>query len=167
MQSLLNRLSRLMAAIACVCLVFLMVVTFLDVTGRYLFDAPLTFAVELIELSMGLLVSLGLAITTLNRGHIAVDLLSNAVGSTGRQLLARLSAIVGAIVFGLMAWRLWDRAANFKDDGLATQVLFLPVYPVVMVMSVAALVAALVAAWLVFAPNSVNAVSADSTSSYD
>ena len=140
-----------MAAIACVCLVFLMVVSFLDVAGRYLFDAPLTFAVELIELSMGLLVSLGLAITTLNRGHIAVDLLSNAVGSSGKQLLARLSALVGAIVFGLMAWRLWDRASNFKDDGLATQVLFMPVYPVVMVMSVASFVAALVAFWLVFA----------------
>lgn len=155
MQSLLNRLSHLMAAIACVCLVFLMVVTFLDVTGRYLFDAPLTFAVELIELSMGLLVSLGLAITTLNRGHIAVDLLSNAVGFTGKQLLARLAALVGAVVFGLMAWRLWDRAANFKDDGLATQVLFLPVYPVVMVMSVASFVAMLVAFWLVFAPSSI------------
>lgn len=151
MQTLLTRLSHLMAAIACLCLVFLMVVTFLDVAGRYLFDAPLTFAVELIELSMGLLVSLGLAVTTLNRGHIAVDLLSNAVGSIGKQLLARLTALVGAVVFGLMAWRLWDRATNFKEDGLATQVLFMPVYPVVMVMSVAALVAALVALWLVFA----------------
>ncbi len=139
-----------MAAIACLCLVFLMVITFLDVAGRYLFDAPLTYAVELIELSMGLLVSLGLAITTLSKGHIAVDLLSNAVSGTGKRWLARLAGLFGLVVFGVMAWRLWDRALNFKEDGLATQVLFLPVYPVVFVMSVAAFVAALAALSLVF-----------------
>jgi TRAP-type C4-dicarboxylate transport system permease small subunit len=140
-----------MAVAAAFFLVFLMLVTFVDVLGRYAFNAPLVFAVEVIELGMGLVIGFGLAATTLSGGHISVDLVSAAAPKAVRALLMRLSALVGLIFFGLVAWRLWDRATNFLSDGLETQVLGLPVWPVVMVMAAATLVAALVAAHLLVA----------------
>lgn len=145
MTPLLKRLSGWMAGLACVCLVFLMAVTFLDVVGRYFFGLPLTFAVELTELAMGLLISFGLAITTLNRGHIAVDLLTSIAPRWANAVFIRLAALAGVLVFGLMAWRLLDRALNFRSDGLVTQVLGWPIYPVVMLMAGAALAAAVIA----------------------
>lgn len=154
MQSLLKRTANGMAAAASICLLFLMLITFFDVMGRYFFNAPLTYAVELVELGMGLLVMFGLAITTLNRGHIAVDLLANMVSTPVKLVLMRFAAILGFVFIGLMAWRLWDRATNFMSDGLATQVLFLPVFPVVFVMAVSAGIATLIVLLQVFQPQS-------------
>lgn len=150
MQELTTRISNYLASAACVVLVVLMLITFFDVMGRYFFSSPLTFAVELISLCMGLLVFFGLAMTTLNRGHIAVDLVSSASPAYLKKILARFAAIAGSIFIGLMAWRLWDRAMNFRSDGLQTDILALPVYPVVLIMSVTAAFTMLIAIHQIF-----------------
>jgi len=142
-----------LAAAACIALVVVMLITFVDVTGRYFFNAPLTFAVEIIELGMGLIVLFGMAITTLKRGHIAVDLLSGVLPRFGDMALKYLASFCGFLFIGLMAWRLFDRANNFMNDGLATQVLFLPVFPVVFLMAAAACVATVIAFSLTVSPN--------------
>lgn len=153
METGLRRLSSWLAAIACMALVFIMAVTFVDVVGRFVFNAPLTFAVELVRLGMGLLVLFGLAITTLNRGHISVDLIEGLVSGFGRRILASIAALSALVFITLVAWRLWDRGFQFLQDGLATQVLFLPVYPVVLLMAAAAAVAALIALLQVVRPS--------------
>ncbi|MGB7181530.1 MAG: TRAP transporter small permease [Burkholderiaceae bacterium] len=145
MNAALEKLSGWMAGLACICLILLMLVTFLDVVGRYFFNTPLTYSVELTEFGMGLLVCLGLAVTTFNRGHISVDLLNSVLPSRADNWFRRLTALTGVLVFSLIAWRLYDRALSFMDDGLTTQVLALPVYPVVFVMAAASVVAALIA----------------------
>ncbi len=145
MNSFLKRVSNVLAGFACVVLVLVMVLTFADVVGRYFFNAPVTFAVELIQLGMGLLVLFGLAITTLERGHIAVDIVDSMVPPMVRKIFAGIAALSGAAFISLIAWRLWDRGINFYGDGLATDVLFLPVWPIVMLMAFAASLAAVVA----------------------
>lgn len=153
MEQGLKRLANWMAGGACVVLIFIMLVTFVDVIGRFFLNSPLTFAVELVELGMGLLIMLGLAITTLNRGHIAVDLLGSALPEFGQKILAWLAALAGLIFIILMAWRLWDKGIRFMGDGLATQVLYLPVFPVVLVMASAAAVAVFIAAIQLILPD--------------
>lgn len=141
----LKRMSNALAAFACFILVLVMLLTFFDVVGRYFFNAPVTFAVELIQLGMGLLVLFGLAITTLERGHIAVDIMESLVPKFVQRIFAFVAALSGALFISLITWRLWDRGINFLGDGLATDVLFFPVWPVVLLMSFAAAVAAIVA----------------------
>lgn len=153
MHSILKATSNVLAGFACLVLLGVMAITFVDVVGRYFFNAPITFAVELIQLGMGLLVLFGLAITTLQRGHIAVDILDNLVPPFARRMLAMLAALSGAVFISLLAWRVWDRALKFKDDGLATDVLFLPVWPVVMLMALAATLAAIVTIAQVIKPS--------------
>ena len=153
METGLRHLARWLSGIACIELLFIMVVTFVDVVGRFFFNAPLTFAVELVQLGMGLLVMFGLATTTLKRGHISVDLVEGLVQGRGKFLLTIIAAVCGLAFIALMAWRLWDRGLNFMSDGLATQVLFLPVYPVVLLMAIAAAIAAVIAALQVIKPS--------------
>ncbi len=148
MTKLAERLSQWLANGACLFLILLMLVTFVDVVGRS-FDTPLKFAVEVIQLGMGLVVFFGLAITTLRRGHIAVDLLTGIV-PRARFFLTRLASLAAVIFISLMAWRLWDRASNFMSDGLVTDILGLPVYPTVFIMALAAGFAALIAVLQLF-----------------
>lgn len=152
MDRLLKFLSRSLAVLACATLVFVLIVTFIDVVGRYFFNAPLGYAVELVQLGMGLLVLFALPLTTLERGHIAVDVLDGLLPRAGKAVLASFASLVGFAFLAVVAWRLWDRGVSFMDDGLATDVLFLPIWPVVLLMAVAAAVAALVAALQTFRP---------------
>ena len=138
MKSFFGRIATWMIAGASICLVFLMLITFVDVVGRYFFSAPLTFSVEVIQLAMGLMIFLGLAVTTLELRHISVDVIITLIPRFLRSLLGGFSAIASTIFFALVAWQLWLRAQSFMYDGLATQVLFLPVYPVVFAMALAA-----------------------------
>ncbi len=154
MQSLIQRISNAMAGAAALCLLGLMLITFSDVVGRYFFDAPLVFTVEIVELGMGLMIFFGMGLTTLNRGHIAVDLVAGIVPRIVGLWLARFAALIGVGFFGLITWRLWDRATKFLDDGLATQILFLPVAPVVFIMAVAAGFTTLFALYLLLHPSS-------------
>ncbi len=140
-----------MATAAAIFLLFLMIITFVDVMGRYLFNAPVTFSVELTELAMGLVIILGLAHTTFNRGHISVDLLAPVLPRGVLALLARLSAVAGAFFIGLIAWKFWGKVASTKSDGLATQILFVPVYPFVAIMAAGATFSALLCCYFIFA----------------
>lgn len=152
LENFLKRVSSGLANFACLVLVLVMITTFADVVGRYFFNSPVTFAVELIQLGMGLLVLFGLAITTLERGHIAVDILESVVPKFVGDLFALVAAICGVIFITLIAWRLLDRGINFLGDGLATDVLFLPVWPVVLLMAFAASIAAIIALGQLFLP---------------
>lgn len=154
MNKLLEKLSLGMAAIAAVALVFVMLFMFVDVVGRYFFNAPLTFSVELVELGVGLMLMFGLAITTLRGGHISVDLLSGPAGSVRRRVLDAVANLAALIFIALMTWRLFDRAQSFRSDGLGTQILFLPVHPVVYLMAAGAAVAVVVALYRLLRPAS-------------
>jgi len=153
-EPLIKRVSNWMAGAASVCLLGLMLITFADVVGRYFFNAPLVFTVEIVELGMGLMLFFGLAMTTLNRGHISVDLITAFLQLYARVWLASFSALIAVIFLGLITWRLWDRAMNFMSDGLATQILFLPVAPVVFVMAIAAGITTVFAVYLLLHPSS-------------
>ena len=152
MGKFVRHLAHLSAMGAAVCLLALMLLTFVDVVGRDLFNSALPFAVELTELGMGLLIFLGLALTTLERGHISVDLISTSVPEIGRTLMAFLAAILGTVFFALVAWQLFVRASSFMRDGLATQVLFLPVYPVAFIMALCAVFVTLICIYQIVRP---------------
>ncbi len=142
-----------MAGAASLFLLGLMLITFADVIGRYFFDAPLVFTVEVVELGMGLMIFFGLALTTLKRGHIAVDLITGITPEKLHVLLVSFATLVTVIFMSLVTWRLWDRAENFWSDGLATQILFLPVAPVVFLMAIAGGVTTVLAIYLLFHPS--------------
>lgn len=150
MQRLVNRLSYGLAYISGAAFIAVTVLMTIDVAGRYLFSAPLTFAVETIELLMGLAITFGLAITTYRRGHIRVDLITHVAPPKLKVFLDLLADLASIVVFALIAWKLFDKAGQSLRDGLYTQILSLPIYPVVYLMSAGAAAALLAAAVLVF-----------------
>lgn len=153
MEKFARTLTFAAAACAALCLLGIMLLTFVDVLGRYFFGAALPFAVEIIELGMGLVVFLSLAMTTLEKGHISVDLVTTSLPAFAGRILAILAAILGTVFFGLLSWQLFIRASSFLDEGLATQVLFLKVYPVAFVMALAAVFVTMICLFQIFNPD--------------
>ena len=146
---ILRVISTAITTIAAICLLALMALTFADVIGREFFNKPLTFSVELTKLAMGLIVCLAFGTTTVSARHISVDLIQSFVGKKIYSWMLRFSSLLLMIFFGVLAYGLFGKAQQFAGDGLATQVLFLPVAPVVYAMSLASLAAAGIAAVMV------------------
>lgn len=148
--SALQRVERTVGWLAAVALVGLVLLTCVDVVGRYLLNRPLTGAFELSEMTMGALVFASLPLVTLRRQQVTVDLLDWALPGS-RRWRDGAASLVAALCVGVASWRLWVKAAEQLHNGETTAVLKLPMYPLVYGMALLGLLTAaviLAMAWL-------------------
>lgn len=102
-ESLLTFTSGLFGAIAMVFLLFLMLGTTLDATARSLIGKPISGVFELSELSMVMVVFLGLGWTKLDSAHIRVTLLYDKASPGARRVLEFISWSVAALLLLFLA----------------------------------------------------------------
>ena len=98
---------RVLCIASGVAVAFLMLITVVDVGGRYLFNSPLIGAFEMTELIMAFIIFSALPMVSKKREHITVDLLTNLLSSRLKNMQAFFTSLVcGGICF-IMAWRIW------------------------------------------------------------
>lgn len=137
-------LDRVLGAAAAVLLFVLMMITTVDVIGRYIFNAPLRGGFELTELLLLTLIFAGLPLVSRADEHVTLDFIDNLLGESGRRLVRRLVDLVcGLIILGL-AWRVWIKAGKIAGYGDTTDVLLIPVAPFVYLMAFMVLVTGIV-----------------------
>ena len=111
-------LSRSIAIVASVTLFLMMLISVVDVAGRNIFGAPLPGGSELIELAMVITVFLLYPRVAYRGLHISVDILDPLTNDFVKRIQAVVAEILGAAVFGAIAYRLWllgDRTAGYGD----------------------------------------------------
>lgn len=105
-----------------------MLITGIDVIGRYVFQSPLTGAYEMSELAMALVVLLGWAYTQVERAHVDIDLVYNRLPPLLQRFLDLLIPLFGLTLFVFIAWQ----SVNFVNDSIGwhetTDMLHLPVW---------------------------------------
>jgi TRAP-type transport system small permease protein len=112
------------------------VITFIDVIGRYFFNAPVPGAFEIQEFGMGVLIFSGLPLVTRARSHITVSLF-DAVFARNATVQALKSGLVHLISSGILffvATCLSRQAMNVQKWGSTSVFLQLPIYPVIWLM---------------------------------
>lgn len=112
----------------------MMMVTVVDVTGRYVFNAPLRAGFELTEYLMGVLVFLALPLVSARGEHVRISLLDSRLGETARVLRDRLVGLCTALVCLLIAWPLATLALRMASYGDGTQTLGLALAPLAFFM---------------------------------
>lgn len=140
---------RLLEAVISLALIAMTGVTVIDVTGRYLFGAPLQGGYEISELMMGLTVFAALPLATRAEGHLAIGLLTDRLHGRARRVhrMVILLVTVGALAF--IAWRMGVQAQILMRSEAATGSLQLPLWPLAAVMAALAWLSVLVAVGLV------------------
>lgn len=106
-------------------LVAMMCLTGADVIARYFFNAPIKGAFELTEILLACLVFTALPITTGAREHIEVELVEPK-SSRMRGLLRALATLSGLIVFGVLAFEIYEYAGRMAKYGQVTNSLRIP-----------------------------------------
>jgi TRAP-type transport system small permease protein len=121
-----ERLTRWLHYLSGALLIGLMVLTVVNILGRWLFDTPLPGAVELTEIGMVAIVFMGLAYAQVRGDHIRVDLLYEQLGPRGRRVLGLFAALVSFATVAVLTWRLWAYAGQLAASGRTTSALRIP-----------------------------------------
>lgn len=130
----------------------ILVVTLIDVGGRYLLNAPLLGADDLIRFGMAILVFAALPEVCRNRDHVSVDLLTGVLAPTLRNGLERLFGGVAALLLLYLAWRLVEVGLNAYDYGDRSPLLRLPFAPLAFLLAAFAAASAAIELLLAFGP---------------
>jgi TRAP-type C4-dicarboxylate transport system permease small subunit len=134
-----GRATRWLARGAAFILAAVAAITFCDVLGRYVFNSPFTFTVEFTELSMALIVYFGVGLTTHDRGHIVVDVVTLRMPEAMRALSLLVTNVLSFAFLVIMIWRLWQRAAFLLEKGDTTPIWLIPLWPVAFLMAAGSL----------------------------
>ena len=121
--------------IAEISLAAMMLLTVVDVLGRYVFHFPVAGSVELTEMLMVAVIFAGIPLATAAHAHVAVDLVTMTLGPRARrvqQAASHLLALCASLLFGVVSW---DRALSAHEFQDQTTILSLPLAPMVFFMS--------------------------------
>ncbi|MBI3372984.1 MAG: TRAP transporter small permease [Betaproteobacteria bacterium] len=116
-------------AVAVAALAALVVVTAVDVAGRYLFNKPLFGAVELSEFLLVFIGFGGLAYAELRDAHITVDFFVTVLPRRVQALLESMAALLGSLFWGFVAWRALDHGEQILEAAEVSINLAVPTYP--------------------------------------
>jgi len=150
MLSILNKterlaelVSRLVSNLAAIILFLLVVLTCVDVIGRYFFSAPVVGAVELVRICMAGVIFFSLPAMFFRDDHVIVDL----IPFFRKGMIAWAVNLVLLAVSIYVAYRLGDRimayAVRAYEDGDTTEYLAIPRYFVVAFITLSIYAAAL------------------------
>ncbi len=122
-------LSRSLGILAAVVLFFMMMLTFVDVIGRYLFSLPVPGGFEITEMMMATLIFAGLPLVTARKEHVTIDLFDHFIPSMMRRPRDGMMHLFCAVMMGAITWRLSVKAAETVEYGDVTAILNIPMWP--------------------------------------
>lgn len=146
-------LENALGVIGATVLFAMMMLTAVDVVGRYLLNRPVPGAFEVTEMMLAALIYCGLPLVSQRREHIVIDTFDYLMSRRVKRGLDMTAEVLcSATLFGL-AWLVFGRAARVAQYGDTTTVLKLPLAPVAYLMAAMLLVGAIIHLWLIFVPH--------------
>jgi len=128
--------SHTLGIVSCALLFLMMIITFIDVGGRYLFSSPLPAAYEIISLIMPGIIFCALPFVCHRQSHVTIDLLDFLVSSSVRRWQGFMVSLFSTLAMGFITYRLYARYIDHKRFGEVTDELFLPLWPFSLAMSI-------------------------------
>jgi TRAP-type C4-dicarboxylate transport system permease small subunit len=146
-------LETLLGAISATVLFVMMLLTAVDVVGRYLVNMPIVGGFELTEMMLAALIYCGLPLVSKRREHIVIDTFDTFMSKRVKRGFDILADIVCTVALAGLSWLLFQRALRVAEYGDTTSVLTLPLAPVAYLMGTMIVVTAAIHLWLIFVPH--------------
>ncbi len=123
-------------------LISMTVVTVIDVIARYIFNTSFLDAMTISSYLLAVINALALPGITLARGHVQVDLIYDRLPAGVRRFLDAGNSLLAGILFSLLAWFAFGRAAHSYRRGVYEGWMKLPEYPAKYLFAVGCLLTA-------------------------
>ncbi len=142
---------RLLGVVAAIDLFAMMMLTFVDVTGRKLvgtvaFAKPVYGAYEITELLMGVLIFSALPLVTAREGHVTIDIFDRLIPEGLRRAQRVIVLGISTIMLATIGWRLWLLSYAHAANNEVTMTLYIRHAPFSRLFAVMAIVAAIACA---------------------
>ena len=122
-------ISSNLSYLGCIALFSMMLLTTIDVVGRYFFNKPVLGAFELTEFLVLILIFSFLAPSQAKKSHVAVDLVFQHFHRRLRAIIDVFNHLLCLLFMCLIAYRGYVRAFEIKEFGEATSNLGIIKYP--------------------------------------
>jgi TRAP-type C4-dicarboxylate transport system permease small subunit len=146
-------LEGVLGAVSATVLFLMMMLTTVDVVGRYIFNKPLNGGFEVTEMMLAALIYCGLPMVSQRREHIVIDTFDSFMSARVKRGLDILAEIVCSLTLGGIGYLIFRRAARVADYGDTTNVLKWPLAPVAYLMGTMIIVACVIHLSLIFVPH--------------
>ena len=113
------------------CLALMMFLTALDVGLRYMFNSPISGALELVEYMMAVIVPFALTVTAYEKAHIGVEMIMDKFPRRFRAYVACSTHLLTLFLYALITWQGFLYIFEEYDSGMTSAVLLIPNYPFV------------------------------------
>ncbi|MFO7568505.1 MAG: TRAP transporter small permease [Smithellaceae bacterium] len=121
--------------VACAALIAMMLLSTADVVLRF-FNKPIPGTYELVGFLGTVIVSFALAFTSMEKGHIAVDILASKLPQRVQFAIESFNNFIGMGLFGLIAYQAVIYAMDIKRSGEVSLTLQMPVFPFILGIAV-------------------------------
>jgi TRAP-type C4-dicarboxylate transport system permease small subunit len=133
---ILGALLRLLALALAAIVFVMMAITFVDVVGRQVWNAPLPAAFELTRLALGTMVFVALPLVTAADEHVTIGLFNGLFGGKATRVKRFLISLFVALLSVVWARELWIQAGALWDQNERLMFLGVRLAPYVYAMSV-------------------------------
>ncbi len=124
----LSRAGKAFNILACAAVIAMMLLSVTDVVLR-IFGKPVPGTYELVGFLGTIVVSFALAFTSMEKGHIAVELLVQRLPQRAQLAIESFGNLIGALLFGVVAYQAVLYALDLKKSGEVSSTLQMPAYP--------------------------------------
>lgn len=135
--------SRAMSWVSTVTIFLLFLLVFVDVVGRYFFDRPISGSNDIGELLLVPIAFFAVGFTQLMKEHVRVTLIYTKLSPRGQAIVDAVMFLVGAAIWGLIAWnmgeRAWEMTAPGSTISSTSPVLRIPNAPFIYIVAVGSL----------------------------
>ena len=130
----LERAGKGFNVIAGVAVIIMMLLSTADVVLR-LFGKPIPGTYELVGFLGTIVVSFALGFTSLEKGHIAVELLFRKLPQRAQLAIETFTNFISFLIFGLIAYQAFIYALDIRKSGEVSSTLQMPIYPFIFGMA--------------------------------
>ncbi len=129
------RISRRAGDIGMIVLMGMMLMVVVDITLRRLFNSPLPFSFEIVEILLVIVAFFSIAYTTSVGRHVSIDVLTARFPRKVQIAIDTVMDFLCAGIFGVATWRSIVRAMDFLGSGYETGILKIPLFPFVFIVA--------------------------------
>lgn len=143
-EKVITVITGILTVIAATALTLMMFLTAADVLCRYIFNSPISGAMELVEYLMAIIVPFSIAYCALQKSHVAVDLIVDHFPKNLRRICHFFVTIPSIGFILLICWQNYLSIFDTYDSKMTSAVLLIPAYPFVIPVAIGTLVFAVI-----------------------
>ncbi len=128
--------SYILSRIGCLALFAMMGLTVVDVVGRYVFNAPILGAFELISFLVSVMIFSFLSYAQSQKAHVTVDILVNTFSKKAQSVVDVFNYGIGLVMMVLISWKGFEKALESLETGDKPMNLPIPDHPFIFFMAV-------------------------------